>query len=234
MKNTYKKTIAIILAMVVFAAAMPVFTASADDTDPTDSYYLYGDANLDGEVTIDDVTYIQKYLAKIRSGGFRFDSFNKIVSDVDRDEKVSISDVTEIQKYLANIDTGDAKVNVPAVNDNYKKLSDEKHAEIEAAYFDYRNNTSGYFNMLKYYGCFGGAEIFVPYMSDEPDPEYFQILEMVLEFELGDYYFWHGSVSYHPYAYKDGEVLKIEDAYTAEWFSDEDVRKFYNSFYNIL
>ena len=60
-----------------------------------------GDVNGDGNISIDDVTDIQKYLATI------VDFTNEQVSlaDVDKDGKVSIDDVTLIQKYLAGIAT---------------------------------------------------------------------------------------------------------------------------------
>lgn len=60
-----------------------------------------GDVNGDGNISIDDVTDIQKYLATM------VDFTNEQVSlaDVDKDGKVSIDDVTLIQKYLAGIAT---------------------------------------------------------------------------------------------------------------------------------
>ncbi len=67
----------------------------------TDEKYdiLYGDTNLDGEVSIVDATLIQKKLAKMLS----FNIYQDADADFDCDGKVNISDVTAIQKYLAKI-----------------------------------------------------------------------------------------------------------------------------------
>ena len=61
-----------------------------------------GDVNLDGVVSVQDATLVQKYLA----GEAEFNSiqeYNSLVSD--NDYNVSINNVTAIQKYLANLVT---------------------------------------------------------------------------------------------------------------------------------
>lgn len=60
-----------------------------------------GDVNSDGDITIDDVTLIQKYLADISE----LTNAQKSVADVNNDGDISIDDVTMIQKYLAGIIT---------------------------------------------------------------------------------------------------------------------------------
>lgn len=60
---------------------------------------ILADINCDGDITITDVTLLQKYLAK-------FETLNEqqlAVVDVNGDEKVNIRDVTIIQMYLARI-----------------------------------------------------------------------------------------------------------------------------------
>ena len=59
---------------------------------------LIGDADGDGQVTIVDATWIQRYLVS-----FTLDFFDEVAADVDGDGEVSILDATWIQRYLADI-----------------------------------------------------------------------------------------------------------------------------------
>lgn len=65
---------------------------------------IYGDTNGDGAVNINDVTVIQRHLAKLNtvSGIYLY------ASDINRDGEVSIADATGLQMYLAEY-----KVNYP-------------------------------------------------------------------------------------------------------------------------
>ncbi len=59
--------------------------------------FVYGDANGDGEITVDDVTAIQKHLANISElSGSQLNA-----ADTDHDGIVTILDATLIQKYIA-------------------------------------------------------------------------------------------------------------------------------------
>ena len=63
---------------------------------------LYGDVNLDGEVTVEDATEIQK-------AGIRMTELSELqseIADVNGDGRVSILDVTCIQKFLAEYESG--------------------------------------------------------------------------------------------------------------------------------
>lgn len=60
---------------------------------------LKGDVNGDGNVGIDDVTYIQKYLANLAE----FTEEQMALADVNKDGEVNIDDVTLIQKHLAGM-----------------------------------------------------------------------------------------------------------------------------------
>lgn len=60
---------------------------------------LLGDVNLDGEVTIDDVTLTQKYMANLVD----LSEQSQKNADADKNQKISIDDATTIQKYLAGI-----------------------------------------------------------------------------------------------------------------------------------
>lgn len=73
------------------------------------SYTLYahwttntiGDVNGDGEVRVDDATYIQKYIAGI--SGVTYTDKQKALADVTKDGKIDVNDVTLIQKHLAGL-----------------------------------------------------------------------------------------------------------------------------------
>lgn len=56
-----------------------------------------GDANMDSSITVEDVTYIQKYLVDMVS----FDEQQLIIADTDSDKTIDIRDATLIQKYVA-------------------------------------------------------------------------------------------------------------------------------------
>ena len=61
---------------------------------------LYGDATLDGSVTISDVTEIQRYLAELAD----FSDKQLLLADTNGDGTVDISDATHLQRYLAEYD----------------------------------------------------------------------------------------------------------------------------------
>ena len=69
-----------------------------DAEEKIDSYVLLGDVDGDGQVTIVDATWIQRYLAF-----FTLDFFDEAAADVDGDGDVSILDATWIQRYLAEM-----------------------------------------------------------------------------------------------------------------------------------
>ena len=62
---------------------------------------LLGDSDGDGNVTISDVTEIQRLLAETVA----FDDSQLLSSDVDLDGEITINDATEIQRFLAEYDT---------------------------------------------------------------------------------------------------------------------------------
>lgn len=61
---------------------------------------LYGDVNDDGIISVDDITEVQKHLAKISE----FSQEELTLADYNGDGKVNITDVTDIQKMLAFLD----------------------------------------------------------------------------------------------------------------------------------
>ena len=79
--------------MFMFSAAVSVGSGS----------YIIGDADGSGDITIDDVTYIQKVLAELVT-----DTDGSITKrgNVDGDE-LSISDATAVQMYIAGFRNDD-------------------------------------------------------------------------------------------------------------------------------
>lgn len=60
---------------------------------------VYGDADLDGFITINDATKIQRTLAKLDSAN---DLYN-LLADVDEDNEITINDATTVQRHLAKL-----------------------------------------------------------------------------------------------------------------------------------
>lgn len=67
-----------------------------------ETYYLLGDPDASGAVTISDATMIQKYIARIVV--FK-DRVVRMCADADEDGLVTIKDATAIQKHLAKLIT---------------------------------------------------------------------------------------------------------------------------------
>lgn len=61
---------------------------------------IMGDVDFDGELTILDVTAIQRYLADLD----KFSDYQKKIGDYDADGEVTILDCTKIQRVLAGLD----------------------------------------------------------------------------------------------------------------------------------
>ena len=87
-------------------------TEAPKPTEP-EKELIPGDVDGDGNVTIFDVTYIQKYLAGV-PGYKELTNAQKKAADVDGDGEVTITDATYIQRYLAGIDDGDKVHFTPA------------------------------------------------------------------------------------------------------------------------
>jgi len=95
-----------------------------------------GDVTADFEVNIKDVTFLQKYAAKL-------ESVNKIYSmelfkrsaDLNRDHKINVKDATLLQKQLANI-------LIPTTYDNTPASADSvDYTEIQLGYYsEFGNN----------------------------------------------------------------------------------------------
>ena len=60
---------------------------------------LLGDADGDGEISISDVTGIQKFLAELE----QLDALRRKAADVTRDGEIDVTDATTLQMYIAGI-----------------------------------------------------------------------------------------------------------------------------------
>lgn len=75
------------------------FVIKAITRKDTQDYSMLGDVNLDGDISIDDVTLTQKYIANLEE--LSEQSIKN--ADIDGNSKIEIDDVTLIQKYIAGI-----------------------------------------------------------------------------------------------------------------------------------
>ena len=89
-----KKTVALILALVLIAMCLSIGAGAA--LPPV----VFGDANNDGKITINDVTDIQRLLAELTE-----DPSGTVARRCNVDgEALSVTDVTAIQRYLAEFE----------------------------------------------------------------------------------------------------------------------------------
>lgn len=96
--KVYIKLISALLALVFVLSAVSLLDASAEDfTYIQPEKFIYGDVNLDGTVTVKDVTLIQKGLAKLTY----VTAVQKYLADPEG-TGYSVKNATAIQKYLAN------------------------------------------------------------------------------------------------------------------------------------
>ena len=66
----------------------------------TEKSDLMGDVDLDDQITIMDVTSIQRFIADLN----QFDDYQKMLADYDGDGQITIIDCTKIQRVLADIE----------------------------------------------------------------------------------------------------------------------------------
>ena len=112
-----KRVLSMICAVVILTlAAVPAASA--------DAAYQKGDADMDGHITIDDVTTVQRYLSELLpcEGFWKFST-----ADADNDGELNVKDVTLLQRELAQFETmfggtpdGNATIAQAAVSMAYK------------------------------------------------------------------------------------------------------------------
>ena len=76
-------------------------TVTSALSEPTPVTVVYGDVDLDGEVTVNDISYLQMSLAKL----ITLNEQQLLNEDTNHDGNVSIDDTSIIQMYLAKLIT---------------------------------------------------------------------------------------------------------------------------------
>ena len=76
------------------------FICEYDEIPTEPIHYTIGDTNLDGRITINDVTAIQRHIAELDI----FSEEQLAAADTNDDGKVDITDATHLQMYLAEYD----------------------------------------------------------------------------------------------------------------------------------
>ena len=92
----FKKCLSGILALIIVFSLLTVFTAAVN----AEGSYILGDADGDGEVSIIEVTYVQRYYAHFN---IPLSNESLMHADVDGSGEVEIIDATYIQRYLAEM-----------------------------------------------------------------------------------------------------------------------------------
>ena len=115
MKTKLSKLVAVCLtlAMIFGVFSIVPFSASAAEGDASPT--VIGDVDGDGEVTVNDATLIQYYLAELAT----LNDAQKFVADVDDDGDVTVNDATMIQYYLAELVDGFNKQPAPVEDTVY-------------------------------------------------------------------------------------------------------------------
>lgn len=128
-----KRIISIISAVTL--AALAVLSVSA-----ADKGYRKGDADLNGRITINDATTIQRYLAELNSCNGFWEFFT---ADTDNNGHIDINDVTTLQRDLAQFDTvlsnipdGNATIAQAAVTMSYERAGEGYMASGKQIYRD--------------------------------------------------------------------------------------------------
>lgn len=107
---------ALLTTAILSISAVTAFAAETADYSTVG--IVYGDVDGNGSVSIDDATFLQKYLA-----GFTMpDYFVSAAADVDGDSEITVSDVTCIQKYLAGFSSGTGRAGENVMFETEHKL----------------------------------------------------------------------------------------------------------------
>lgn len=116
-----KKTLCFLLTVVIAASGLTFSGLSAAAESNTEKQiYLSGDVNLDGQLSIGDVTELQRGIAELTE----LSGLQTELARVDGKE-LSVQTATLIQKYIAEMDTG-LPIGEPAGDENEGVVYTEK------------------------------------------------------------------------------------------------------------
>lgn len=151
---------------------------------------ILGDADLNGEISITDVTLIQKYIADT----IQFESSQLKTADVTEDKNISIDDATDIQKYLAGLSS---KLGEYFKNQIPSNISSEIADEIK------ENERFGIDDVCYY--------VRISLLNDNNDALGESIIEKYLSNEY--YYTYDAEKGYIDTSLPKGTLLNIANAY---------------------
>lgn len=97
LKSFLLSIFSLVIAFTASVAAGSMFAQAAD----TAGTSLLGDVDKDGQISIKDVTCIQRIVAAFPVGN----RYSQQAADVDASGDIGIKDATYVQMWLANIDT---------------------------------------------------------------------------------------------------------------------------------
>jgi len=97
MKSLVKKFLCVVVSVMLILCSLCLGTFGANGATAS---YILGDTDLDGEISINDVSLLQKHLAKLDT----LDETQQYLADVDGNAGLSIKDVTVAQIYIVKLD----------------------------------------------------------------------------------------------------------------------------------
>lgn len=101
--KAYIKILSSVLVAVIFLTCLSIFGVSAEEVQPAE--FIYGDVDMDGDVTIKDATLIQKGVA----GLVYLTGVQRYLTDPQSSD-VTVKEATTIQKKLAGISVANSLV----------------------------------------------------------------------------------------------------------------------------
>ncbi len=113
MKNQFAKIVAVLMVLAMAVSVFGLCASAAEETTEA-NVVLLGDVNLDGKVTIQDATLIQKAIAKLAT----LDEVQTAAADATEDGEVNIKDATAIQKWIAKVAGANENIGKPLVSTN--------------------------------------------------------------------------------------------------------------------
>lgn len=135
-----KKVLCVICALVIAALSLPAASA-------VDKAYLKGDADMNGRISINDATHIQRILSELAECNTFWELFT---ADADNNGVVNVNDVTMLQRHFAqfyttlnSIPDGNATIAQAAVTMAYEHKDDGYYASGKKIYLDAFRLVSG-------------------------------------------------------------------------------------------
>ena len=124
MKNQFAKIVAVLMVLAMAVSVFGLCASAAEETTEA-QVALLGDVNLDGKVTIQDATLVQKAIAKLAT----LDEVQTAVADAFEDGTVNVKDATAIQKWIAKFEDANQNIGKPLGSTNDEATPEESTPE---------------------------------------------------------------------------------------------------------